>query len=277
MSALGASALGDFVDLARYPIDDLEGRGAGLLADCRASLETTALCSLPDFLKPEAIALLQSEVAAVAHQAHFNDVPRPAYNWRAHETGFAPDHPIMARNRQSLGSIARPSFAEDGPLMSLYKQDGLTDFVGRALGHDRFYRIECPYLSMNVKVMGAGDELAWHFDQNDGVVSLLIQSAGAGGDFEYCPYIRAEDDENFDAVARLFKGEETLIQRPGAAAGTFSLFKGRRSIHRVTPITNGDPPRLIALFSYDRQPGLNYPEATRKAVLGENYASVGAG
>ena len=37
---------------------------------------------------------------------------------------------------------------------------------------------------MNLAVMIEGDELGWHFDQTDFVVSLAIQSSDDGGDFE---------------------------------------------------------------------------------------------
>ena len=35
--------------------------------------------------------------------------------------------------------------------------------------------------------MGQGDELQWHFDQTDFVVSLAIRDAEVGGDFEVVP------------------------------------------------------------------------------------------
>lgn len=51
------------------------------------------------------------------------------------------------------------------------------------------------------------------------------------------------------------------------APGTFVLFRGRRSIHRVAPVGPTAKPRLIALFSYDRQPGMVFPQATVRSVL----------
>ena len=38
--------------------------------------------------------------------------------------------------------------------------------------------------------MGDGDQLQWHFDQTDFVVSLALQDADEGGDFEVAPFIR---------------------------------------------------------------------------------------
>ena len=47
----------------------------------------------------------------------------------------------------------------------------------RALKFEEFYPVACPYLAANVKVMSEGCKHAWHFDQNDGAVTLMIQEA----------------------------------------------------------------------------------------------------
>jgi hypothetical protein len=48
--------------------------------------------------------------------------------------------------------------------------------------------------------MKDGDQLFWHFDQTDFVVSIALRDAEEGGDFEYAPLIRSHDDERYDAV-----------------------------------------------------------------------------
>ena len=48
--------------------------------------------------------------------------------------------------------------------------------------------------------MKDGDELQWHFDQTDFVVSIALRDAEHGGDFEYTPLIRSRDDERYDDV-----------------------------------------------------------------------------
>ena len=40
-------ALPDLIDLDRYPIDDLAGRGAALVESCIARMRDTAMCHLP--------------------------------------------------------------------------------------------------------------------------------------------------------------------------------------------------------------------------------------
>src|SRR2546423_1887759 len=78
--------------------------------------------------------------------------------------------------------------------------------------------------ALNLAVMGPGDELWWHFDQTDFVVSIALQDAEAGGDFEYVPLIRGVDDERYDEVARVLGGaSEDAIGVP-MEAGTLMLF-----------------------------------------------------
>ncbi len=262
--------LSEVVNLTRYPIENLDGEGATMLARCRYALQRSAMCYLPGFLTNRALTLLQAEVMSVRQRAFRNTAPRPPYAWRD-PTRFPKDHPVAQRLPQSLGSVTRNHFDANGALISSFEQPAITEFVRRCLGFDSLYPVECPYLSVNVKVMVRGDQHAWHFDQNDGVVSLLIQAAEEGGDFEYVPYIRDEEDENYAAVDALFAGETEGIVRPPLEAGTFCLFKGRRSIHRVSEITRDNPPRLMALFSYDHKPGMTYPNQTLQAVLGENF------
>ena len=42
------------------------------------------------------------------------------------------------------------------------------------------------------------------------------------------------------------------------APGTLALFRGTRSLHRVSPVV-AEPTRLIALLSFDREPGMVFP------------------
>jgi hypothetical protein len=191
--------------------------------------------------------------------------------------GFPPGHPRAALHRNRGGTLTRDQFAEDSLLLGLFMEDALTDFVRRLLGFDTLYRCADPWLSLEVHVEGEGDQLAWHFDTNDGVVSLMLQAPDSGGEFEYAPYIRDEDDESYDEIAQVFAGTSARTSCPPIRPGTFALFRGRRSIHRVRPIGPTSKPRLMALLSYDRRPGMVFPEATVRSVIGaDNEAHTGS-
>lgn len=255
------------VDLAKYPIDDLESPGAReLIAACRRDLDERALCLLPGFVKPDALGQMAAQAEALAPAAYPKDNLRTPYSFLCNR-GFPPEHPRSALFLSQSNSVLADQFPQDNLIAALYRWDPLTDFVREALGCERLYRSACPHLSLMVTVMHEGGTLGWHFDTNDGVVSLLLQQPDEGGCFEYAPYIRSEEDENYPAVARLFAGEPGTAIRPDIAAGTFVLFKGRRSCHRVAPVGRTARPRMIALLSYDERPDMVFPESTVRNAM----------
>ncbi len=119
----------------------------------------------------------------------------------------------------------------------------------------------------NLAGMNAGDELQWHFDQTDFVVSLALQDSDAGGDFEVVPFVRSADDERYDAVARVLAGDRRDVTRLPMTPGTLLVFAGRNSIHRVAPVA-GATPRLVALFGYDTKPGTMSSELLKAVRYG---------
>lgn len=51
-----------------------------------------------------------------------------------------------------------------------------------------------------MKVTFEGDLDGWRYDSNDGVIALMLQPSEPGGEFEYVPYIRNEQEENYTGV-----------------------------------------------------------------------------
>lgn len=73
-------------------------------------------------------------------------------------------------------------------------------------------------------------------------------------------------------MARVYDGDRSRIVRPPFAPGTLCLFRGRYSLHRVSE-ARGPRPRLLAVFSYHREPGLIFPEATQRNYVGRAAAA----
>jgi hypothetical protein len=116
--------------------------------------------------------------------------------------------------------------------------------------------------------MSDGDELHWHYDQTDFVVSIAIQSSDAGGDFECVPLVRRDGDERYDLVREVLRGNggsavETIPMTPG----TLMVFEGRRSLHRVSPI-RGPRARWVALLAYDTKPGTDSSPLLKRVRYG---------
>ena len=268
MHASDATAL---IDFARYPLDRPDNPLLErVIAQCHRDLDDRALCLLPGFLRPVAIDQLQREAAPLMSSAHRTEKVRTAYGWMDN-TGFDASHPRGALLQTRSSTLTLDRIPLDRSIRKLFEYDGLTEFVRRCLGYETLYRSACPYLALEVKAYEEGDNLSWHYDTNDGVVSLLLQDADDGGHFEYAPYIRDEHDENYDEVASVFDGTSNRVERPAFEAGCLVLFKGRGSVHRVSPVGPTRKPRLILLFSYDERPGMVFPDATVQSVINPEF------
>lgn len=268
--------LNHYIDLDRYPIHDLDSKqGQALIAQAHKMMNRDTLCLLEGFLRESAVSELSAEITQLESKAHRVNHLCTIYGWM-NNAGFPPEHPRARLLRRKCGVISDDLLNPKGPCRELYEFDELTEFVRRMLGYDTLYRTACPTLSVQVNIMDEEEIFGWHFDTNDGVVSFTIQNADTGGGFEYAPLIRSEDDENYPAVARILDGVD-MPRQPQMSPGTLSLFLGRRSLHRSAPIAKTDKKRQSLLFSYDRNPGMIFPEGTcRRLTSGSAEPYLGA-
>jgi hypothetical protein len=167
----------------------------------------------------------------------------------------------------AVGVIAYDQFPPSSPLRRLYEWDALMTFIGAVLDRGRLFRYADPLGALNLAVMNDGDELQWHFDQTDFVVSLAIQDAEEGGDFEVAPLIRSSADERYPAVKKVLEGASAEVVTLPMTPGTLLIFEGRNSIHRVSPIA-GRTPRLVGLLAYDTKAGTRSTEVLQLSRYG---------
>ncbi len=244
----------DLIDLERYPVDALDSPLArSVVADGNAVLRADGVCILPGFLRDDIIESLIAECEELAPLGHHSEVAGTPYI-EAPDRSFPEGHPRRSPSRTSLTAVAYDLFPSDSAIRALYEWDPLMHFIGALLDRSPLYRYADPFGALNLAVMTEGDELHWHFDQTDFVVSLAIQSSDAGGDFENAKLIRSPDDERYDDVAAVLAGTAPdRVRTEPMTPGTLMVFEGRNSMHRVTPI-RGDRPRFVALLAYDTKP-----------------------
>ena len=78
------------------------------------------------------------------------------------------------------------------------------------------------------------------------------------------PSIRSKDNENFENVKKVLKGDRKLVKSLDLKPGDLQIFKGRFSMHRVTKI-EGKTSRYIALPCYVKDPyRVNKPEHSKQ-------------
>jgi hypothetical protein len=241
------------VDTDRYPVHDLDS-AEEVIGAASAGLRDKGVAILGGFLRAEALAQIVAESDRLAPQGHAEDVSGSPYLGLPDES-FPVGHSRRYASRSALSAVAYDLLPPNSLLRALYEWDVFTNFVSAVLGLSPLYRYADPLGALNVATMYDGDELGWHFDQTDFVVSIALQSSEKGGEFEAAPRVRRDDDERYDDVAAVLRGEaDASIETIPMTPGTLMLFEGRYSLHRVTPI-HGAVPRHVALLAYDTKPG----------------------
>ncbi len=255
------------VDLDRYPILDLAAPATRAVIDeGRAQLAAVGAAELRSFLRPEALQAVIADAERLAPTAYWSRGVGTAY-LEVPDFTLPEDHPRRILGPASVGVVAYDMFPPESPLRRLYEWDPFMDFIAEILQRGRLYRYADPLGALNLAVMEDGDELQWHFDQTDFVVSLAIRDAEAGGDFEVAPRIRTASDERYPAVQRVLQGERDQVLRLPMTPATLLIFEGRYSLHRVSPI-RGQTARLVGLLAYDTKPGTCSTELLRLGRYG---------
>lgn len=231
------------IDRERYPLTD-----RSVIAEARAQLRERGAAELAGFILPSAVEALEADCERLTPLAHWSEGVGPAY-LEPTDPSLPAGHPRHWRGRHRLGVIAYDLIPQDCLLRQLYEWDPLREFVEAILGRGPIHRYSDPFGALNLAVMAGGDELQWHFDQTDFVVSLALRRASGGGDFEFAPRIRSDEQR----VEEVLAGRRELVEVLQMAPGTLLLFEGRDSLHRVSPVV-GPVSRLVALLAYDTNP-----------------------
>lgn len=256
----------DLIDLETYPLDRLDSaEGATLIAHCRARLEADGMVDLPGFLRAPALRRAVAEVAPVLeHRAFFHSRQHNIY-FKPSIPGLAPDHPALAEAETAHRSICADQIP-GSVLVAVYELPEIAVFLAAAMGKPALYPMADPLARVNAMRYGAGQALGWHFDRSEFTTTLLLQKPQAGGVFEYARDLRSAEDPNHQGVARLLAGE-IAAERSAPEAGTLTIFRGRNTAHRVTPV-EGAVDRIIAVFSYFERPGVMFSAEERIGFYG---------
>jgi hypothetical protein len=239
----------DLIDLDAYPLDALDdARGRDLIASCQADLAATGMFNLEDFVRPAALTALTAALEPVIEGGSFLHRRRHNVYFMKSVEDLAPDHPALREFDTAHRTICADQFAES-PLCRLYEWPPLVAFIARVMEQPELYTMADPLARLNVMSYRAGQGLGWHFDRSPFTTTLLLQAPAEGGMFEYRTALRSEGDPNYDGVGRLLAGQDDQLRCLPVRAGTLNLFKGKNTIHRVTPVS-GDRDRIIAVFSY---------------------------
>lgn len=267
VAAAQAASPAWMVNLEGYPLLTPESpRWQEVVTAARRQIAARGAAEIPDFLSPAGLQAMLDDARRLATTAHRGEGYGTAYLDVA-DPQLPEDHPRRYIGRAAVGVVAYDMFPADSPMLQLYEWDVLMEFIGAVLQKGKLFRYADPLGALNLAVMRDNDELQWHFDMTDFVVSLAIQDAEEGGDFEVAPLIRSAGDERYARVRQVLEGTSDEVIRLPMTPGTLLIFEGRYSIHRVSPI-HGPTPRLVGLLAYDTKPGTNSTEVLKLSRYG---------
>ncbi|MFC0042581.1 arpA protein [Actinomadura rayongensis] len=268
MSTVEVPTIGQVVDTDRYPLEEPGGPAwNSIVARTRKELRETGCSVLPDFVRPAGLDALRAEGAAIAPHAHYDVETVNAYNIDL-ATPLPDGHPGRITVERGNAFVPRDRIPAEHIVHRLYTDAGFQRFVAECFGLPRVHELGDPLAGLCLNVVAPGMEHPWHFDTNEFTVSMLTQEADEGGVFEYCPGIRSAADENFDDVRAVLTGRGgRLVRRLALRPGDLQLFKGRYSLHRVSPVA-GRTARHSAIFAYSERPGVMGSVARTRQLFG---------
>ena len=261
------------VNLEDYPIaETADPRRAALVARCQRDLESEQYCVIPGFMTPGAVSAAIRQAGDLLDKAYRNRSRRNCYLQRQGDPALPADHPANIFFEASYRMIANDLFPETSLLRGLYHWPPMRKLVADIVGAAALYPNEDPFQPVNVICYGEGDCSAWHFDSTNAfTVTLMLQAAEAGGDFEIAPRTRSETDPSVEALREVLSGGRTRVVTVPREPGALVVFRGCNSVHRVTPV-RGSTPRLMAVLVYETEPGVIGDPEVNETVYGPRTA-----
>ncbi len=175
-----------------------------------------------------------------------------------------------ARNRimrTTKKCVANDLISDKSYLMQIYNSSKIQKFFSSLLGVSNLYPYGDDLSSVNINYYESGDALDWHFDNSDFTITLLIKNCEKGGNYQYFTDMRYSDDgsENYQLVEDILDNKIEPNVQP-AFEGDLMIFKGNKSLHRVTQVVEGE--RILVTFNYNNIEGVPLSEQSRKTFFG---------
>ena len=251
------------VNLDRYPIHESNEARSQLISRVQRDVRSVGCAVIKQFVKPRAIPALVAEGDKVSNLGHRNFNRTNPYFTQL--PADLPDtHPLRRFYDRSNAFVPADNFGEDSIIRSLYEWPAFAPFIQEVLEEPSFHRYADPLADVVINLAEEGNGFPWHFDTNNYTVTLAIQNAEHGGEFEFSPNLRTPTDENYDGVGQVLDGDQSLIHTLHLEPGDLQIFKGRYSLHRVTPLS-GPTMRYVAIFSFTEMEGVvGSPERTKQ-------------
>ena len=254
-------SLSYFINLDKFPIDKPKSsRYQYIIKEAQEALDFDGCYVLPSIVNKEAINDMRQEAEKIESLAHYTSNKVNVYFSKDDPT-YPKDHARRFFMNRSNGFVSGDKFPEHSIIKELYYSIELKNFIADCLGV-KMYHYADPLASLTMNVNKPGDRFSWHYDTNEFTVTMLVQDCDEGGVFQYVPNIRNKEDECYDEVLKLLKGDMSRIKEIKLNEGDLQLFKGRYALHRATR-AEGNTTRNLVVYTYTE----------KENVIGSSYRS----
>lgn len=236
------------------------------VSECKKALEADGVIVLKNFLSDFAVRELQNEAKWYKKDAFKSSSSYNAYVL-PQDTAYPAD---SARNKlftTTKSCLPYDLIPKTSILRQIYNSEVFKEFLCKVIGVEALYPYGDPLSSININYYDVGDSLEWHFDNSDFALTLLIQQCEDGGIYEYFKNNRLNKlgEENYDGVLECINGV-LEPRRSFEEAGSLMIFRGNKSLHRVTEIKKGE--RILVTFNYNTKPDIPLSEQSRMTFFG---------
>ncbi len=257
------------IDTLRFRLDD-----SAFIARCRQALADEGALVLPGFFTDHLVEAVLADALPRIDDAFFTvDATHNVY-LTPPDPQLGGEHPFNRQVTSTKGCLAHDQVPTHSPLHTVYESDQFRQFLCDVLGLESIHPYADTVSGINVHFHLDGQELGWHFDNSSFAVTALMQAPESGGRFEHVAEVRDADAHgeadrmNFDGVAAVLDGEAD-VQELSFEPGDLVLFRGRNSMHRVTP-SRGSVPRVLVVFAYNTEPGVGLSESAKLTFYGRS-------
>lgn len=255
-----------YINLSDYPIDHpASERYQTLVTKLQKDLAEEGMINLVNFLTPEGILKYQQEIESRQTIAYHAKSERHPYGYER-SAELPADHPRNTFGPTESFRLARHHF-NDTAIDELYCWPPMRQFIADITGSPETFLSADPSNGLVAQFYKEGCGQAWHFDQALFSTILNLSESTAGGYFECVPNIRTDTEDNYDDVKQALAGLLPGIQKHKVRAGSYTIIRGRYTLHRVTPVEQSNP-RISVILSYELEPGICMDLPTRKLSFG---------
>ena len=254
--------INSIVDFSNHPINDLH-----FINKCHSYIKQNSILILDNFLLNSSLNKILSEAKSLEKNAFYCE-QKHTILLKKKSSDYDQDDPLNILMTSDKGCVPHDLIEKNSDLNILYQSDIFKNFIIKVLDLEKIYPYVDKLSSVNLNYYQKGQQLGWHFDNASFAITLMIQSAPEGGEFEYISEGR-DSNKDFidkDIISKIISGSEKP-NKLNANDGTLILFYGRNYLHRVTPVES-DLPRILVTLNYNEENNVELSENARLTFFG---------